>query len=166
MNKKIVFASLLLIIMLILVNNNIYDVKREYEKLNGKKNYAKVKISKDNSFHNISSIELSKIVKETSILFVGSNNNQASRNSINILAEVADDTGIDKIYYIDINNINNKNIIKKYKISRATLLTFKNGKIKDIISNTNNKITKEELRKKYKDAINKILVCNPSGDTC
>ena len=166
MNKKIVFASLLLIIMLILVNNNIYDVKREYEKLNGKKNYVKVKISKDNSFHNISSIELSKIVKETSILFVGSNNNQASRNSINILAEVADDTGIDKIYYIDINNINNKNIIKKYKISRATLLTFKNGKIKDIISNTNNKITKEELRKKYKDAINKILVCNPSGDTC
>lgn len=166
MNKKIVFASLLLIIMLIVVNNNIYDVKREYEKLNGKKNYVKVKISKDNSFHNISSIELSKIVKETSILFVGSNNNQASRNSINILAEVADDTGIDKIYYIDINNINNKNIIKKYKISRATLLTFKNGKIKDIISNTNNKITKEELRKKYKDAINKILVCNPSGDTC
>ena len=164
MNKKILIAALLLLVTLLAVNNNIYDVKKEYEKLNSKKNYIKVNIPKDNAFQNINSNELSKKIKETSVIFIGSNNNKTSRNSINQLSKAAENTGIDKIYYIDINKINNKKIIKKYKIKAYTLLVFKNGKLKERI--TNNKISKKELIKKYEEAINIVLVCNPSGDTC
>ena len=55
MNKKILIAALLLLVTLLAVNNNIYDVKKEYEKLNSKKNYIKVNIPKDNAFQKINS---------------------------------------------------------------------------------------------------------------
>lgn len=166
MNKKIIFASLLIIVILLSVKNNKYDVKKEYEKLNNDKKYIKVHIPKDNPFQNISSNELLKKAKETAVIFIGSNKYKASRVSINSLSKAADSSGIDKIYYIDFNKIKDKKIIKKYKIENATLLVFKNGKKKDYINNSKNKITKKQLIKKYEKSINQILVCNPSGDTC
>ena len=166
MNKKIIAATLLLLVTLLVASNNIHDVKKEYEKLNGKNGYIKVNIPKDNVFQNINNNELSKKIKETSVIFIGINKNEASRNSINQLSKAAENTGIDKIYYIDLNKIKNKNIIKKYKIKAATLLVLKNGKIKDKITNNNNKMKKKELIKKYEEVINTTLVCNPSGDTC
>ncbi|MBR3229403.1 MAG: hypothetical protein IKF91_01095 [Bacilli bacterium] len=166
MNKKILISSLLLLVTLIVINYNKYDVKKEYEKLNNKKDYIKVSIPKDNVFQNINSKELTKKIKETSVIFIGSAKNQASRNSINSLSKAAENTGIDKIYYIDFKKIKNKKIIKKHNINQATLLVFKNGSKKEYINNSNNKMTKKELKKKYEEAINQVLICNPSGDTC
>lgn len=163
--KKII-AIIFLILILLLTLNNKYNVKKEYEELNNKKNYIKVNISEENPFQNISSNELVKKTKDTAVIFIGSIKNKASRKSINSLSKAADDTGIDKIYYIDINKIKEKKLLKKYKINQATLLVFKNGKLIDNINNSNNKITEKELRKKYEEAINKILVCNPLGATC
>lgn len=166
MNKKIIISSLLLLVTLIVINYNKYDVKKEYEKLNDKKDYIRVSIPKDNVFQNINSDELTKKIKETSVIFIGSAKNQASRNSINSLSKAAENTGIDKIYYIDFKKIKNKKIIKKHNINQATLLVFKNGNKKEYIDNNNNKMTKKELKKKYEEAINQVLICNPSGDTC
>ena len=166
MNKKILFAALLIIVILLSVKNSTYDVKKEYEKLNNDNKYIKVHISNDNPFKNIKNNELTKIIKETSVIFIGSSKNKASRVSINSLSKAAENTGIDKIYYIELKEIKDKKIIKKYKIENATLLTFKNGKMKDYINNNKNKITKKQLIKKYEEAINHILICNPTGDTC
>lgn len=166
MNKKILFAALLIIVILLSVKNSSYNVKKEYEKLNNDNKYIKVHISNDNPFKNIKNNELTKIIKETSVIFIGSSKNKASRVSINSLSKAAENTGIDKIYYIELKEIKDKKIIKKYKIENATLLTFKNGKMKDYINNNKNKITKKQLIKKYEEAINHILICNPTGDTC
>lgn len=166
MIKKIMIIALLIIVTLLVIKNNTYNVKTEYEKYNNKKDYIKVKIPKDNPFQNISVNELSKKVKETSVIFIGINKKQASRNSINQLSKAADNIGIDKIYYIDFNKINDKKIIKKYKINEATLLVFKKGKLKEYINNSKNEMTKKELLKAYEEAISKILICNPVGDTC
>lgn len=166
MNKKIIFAALLIIVILLSVKNSTYDVKKEYEKLNNDNKYIKVHISNDNPFKNIKNNELTKIIKETSVIFIGSSKNKASRVSINSLSKAAENTGIDKIYYIELKEIKDKKIIKKYKIENATLLTFKNGKMKDYINNNKNKITKKQLIKKYEEAINHIFICNPTGDTC
>lgn len=166
MNKKILFAALLIIIILLSIKNSSYNVKKEYEKLNNDNKYIKVHISNDNPFKNIKNNELTKIIKETSVIFIGSSKNKASRVSINSLSKAAENTGIDKIYYIELKEIKDKKIIKKYKIENATLLTFKNGKMKDYINNNKNKITKKQLIKKYEEAINHILICNPTGDTC
>ena len=166
MNKKIIIASLMLVVLLLILNNRIYNVKIEYEKLNSKKDYIKVNITKDNPFQNISINELKKQMKQTSVIFIGSATNQSSRSSINILSKAAQNTGINKIYYIDINKIKNKKIIKKYKIDNATLLVFKNGKLDNNINNSKNKIKKNELIKKYEEAINRTLICNPLGNTC
>ena len=166
MNKKILFASLLIIIMLFLAKNSTYDVKKEYEKLNNDKKYIKVHIPKDNPFQKISGNELINKTKETAVIFIGSNKNKASRISINSLSKAADSSGIDKIYYVDLNEIKDKKIIKKYRIENATLLVFKNGKKKDYINNNKNKIAKKQLIKKYEKSINQILICSPTGDTC
>ena len=166
MNKKILFAALLIIIILLSIKNSSYNVKKEYEKLNNDNKYIKVHISNDNPFKNIKNNELTKIIKETSVIFIGLSKNKASRVSINSLSKAAENTGIDKIYYIELKEIKDKKIIKKYKIENATLLTFKNGKMKDYINNNKNKITKKQLIKKYEEAINHILICNPTGDTC
>lgn len=166
MNKKILFAALLIIVILLSVKNSTYDVKKEYEKLNNDNKYIKVHISNDNPFKNIKNNELTKVIKETSVIFIGSSKNKASRVSISSLSKAAENTGIDKIYYIELKEIKDKKIIKKYKIENATLLTFKNGKMKDYINNNKNKITKKQLIKKYEEAINHILICNPTGDTC
>ncbi len=162
MKKKIICASLLIIFTLLIIKNNAYDVKREYESLNKEKNYIKVVIPKDNPFQKINYYEFLSKIKETSVIFVGSSKNQKSRESINILSKVADNVGINKIYYIDINNIKSKKLIKKYNITKSTLLVFKNGKNISIINNKNEK----KLKKEYEEAVSKTLVCNPSGDTC
>lgn len=167
MKKTIVMIFMLLAISLsILMLNNNYNVKKEYEKLNKNKKLVKVNIDKENPFQNISYKNLTKKVKSTAVIFIGTPKNQASRNSINSLSKAAMNTGIDKIYYIDFNKIKDKKIIKKYKIKQATLLVFKNGKLTDNINNSKNKMSKKELIEKYEELINKTLVCNPSGETC
>lgn len=163
MNKKIIIASLMIIIIMLTLKGEIYNVKIEYEKLNNKKEYIKVKIPKDNPFQNISSNEFTKKLKESSVIFIGTTTSKVSRNSINLLSKAAESTGINKIYYIDKNKIKDKEIIKKYKIDEGTLLVFKNGKLE---SNIQGELNKKELVKKYEDAINKTLTCNSTKDTC
>lgn len=169
MNKKIYIGALLIVIVVLIISNQ-KSFKKEYEKLNNK-NYIKVTIPKDNPVVYINNKKLRKIVKTSSVIFIGSYKNQASRDSIKPLLKAADDTGIDKIYYIDINQIKNKKILKRKITKIPALIIIKKGKIIDYVINDskNDKMTTKEktkLEEKYKNAINKTLICNTSEDTC
>ena len=180
MNKKILLIILALVIIPLIflsINKNQNTFKKEYEKLNNK-DYIKVSIPKDSPVINIKFNEFKKIAKKTGVFFVGSYKSQPSRDSIKPLLEAANETGIENIYYIDIKQMgenNYKKILKREKINIPALITVKNGKIIEYISeekmdNTKyKKMTKEEqaeLKKKYIDSINKILICNHLGETC
>ena len=178
MKKKVVLVLLLIVCIFILISKRDYkNLKKEYEDLNNK-NYIKVTIPNDNQIEYSNFNGLKKIIKETGVIYIGSYENQASRDSIKPLLEAIDDTGIDKIYYIDIKEIkkeNYKKLLNQKEVYIPSLITIKEGKMLDIISkktikNKNyKKMTKKEQRKlkeKYMEAIKKIQMCNPTGDTC
>ena len=176
-NTLKLLALALIIACVAFVNVKEKNLKKEYEKLNGK-NYIKVSIPKDSPLINTNYNTLKKMTKKTGVIFIGTSKNQASRDSIKPLLEAADETGIDKIYYIDIKKIEKTNYNKELQIKKInipTLITIKNGKVLEIINGKNiknskyKKMSKEkqiQLKEKYIKAINKILICSSSGYTC
>lgn len=174
MNKKIIIIIVLIIAIVPFILMNRQSVKKEFEKLNNKKKYIKVNIPNDNPFEYIKYNELTKKMKKTSVILIGSSKDQNTRKILKPLIEASEETGVEKIYYIDINKVQKddlKKIIKKEKINFPSLIVSKNGEIIDYIYDNQNykKMTKEEekkLKEKYVESISQILVCNTTVETC
>ena len=170
MNKKSIITALLILIALFTISKKVDPLKLKYEKLNNNKN-IKVIIPNNNPVRNTNYTEIKKILKKTGIIFVGSPKNEASRNSINILLQAAEETGVEKISYIDIHEITDNKLSDKIdeKIKVPLLIIIKNGKIIDIInesSKTINKQKNKEIKKKYIDAISKTMTCSINKNEC
>lgn len=172
--KKIICLLVILISIIAIVFITKKDVKSEYEILNNKKDYIKVNIPKDNSFKYINYKELSQKLKLTSVIYIGRNDDQASRDSINQLQKASDETGIDTIYYIDIRQVK-KNKLKKVlrnNIYYPSLIISKNGKIKNYIYQKNkkykkmSKTEKTKLKETYVKAIDSTIICNTEEPDC
>ncbi|MBR2588650.1 MAG: hypothetical protein IKD77_05565 [Bacilli bacterium] len=181
--KKVVFLFMTIMIIIFSGCSKQYKLKEEYESLNGKKtngqSYIKVTIPKDNSIVYSNYSEIFKVLDSTGIIYIGSAKSQISRDYLNQLLKAIEDTGISKVYYIDISKTKEKTKYKKLlkkinkkEIQIPTMISVKGGKIKEIISETKNisnkKYTpkeskKKEILEKYKNAINIIITCSPDS---
>lgn len=139
MKKKIIFASIIVLMILVLTgfilyHNDSYRFKISYEYINymeynnGKK--IKVSIPWNNPIKYISEKELIHFLKEgTGILYFGYNTCPWCRNAIPILIESTKQMEIDTIYYVDIHHINLSSIREElYQILDSYLEENEEGK--------------------------------------
>lgn len=91
--------------------NDALKFKTEYEVLNGQKNstggtYTKIDIPEDNPIIYKKPKEIVDVLKnETAIVYFGFPSNFVCRNILETLFQVASDKKVDKIYYVNIENI-------------------------------------------------------------
>ena len=178
--KKVVILIIVITSIILTINiHNTPKLKTEYEMLNNKK-YIKVTIPNDSSLKYSNHKEITKILNETGVIYIGSAKSQISRDNLNQLIKASNDTSIKTIYYLDFkDNKKEKKKLEKQlnkKIYIPTLITVKNGEIKKIISEkkeiTNEKYQtskdkKKKILKEYTEAINEIIMCSSeTKDQC
>lgn len=114
-NRNIIILIVVLLIIIFILsfvnvskNKLTYDeryFKREYEKLNGKKNsagkkYYSLNIDDDNGIEYLTKKEVTKFIKEeTGILYFGFAQCLYCRSAVEVLLDAKDFMDIDKIYY-------------------------------------------------------------------
>lgn len=129
MNKRKIIILLIIVIIIfstiVAINNiEVNKFKKEYESLNGKtsedgKKYIDVKIPADNSIIYADYKQIFKLLDSTGVIYFGFPECPWCRNAVPILIEAANETGIEKIYYMnnlkdrDIKVLKNDNIITK-----------------------------------------------------
>lgn len=124
------------------VNSDALKFKEEYESLNGKKNsngkeYRKLEIDEENVFVYASAGDIVKAVenKETFLVYFGFKSCPWCRSILPTLISVAKDKGVDKIYYVDIEDIRDiKELGKKDKVKTAKEGTKNYYKLLDLLS--------------------------------
>jgi len=85
--------------------------KNEYESLNGEESksgkvYPEVLVDEDNIIEYVSLKEAAKLIdEETGVFYFGYASCPWCRNAVNMLLKAADSTDIDKIYYIDMEDM-------------------------------------------------------------
>lgn len=177
-SKKILVIILAIIIILSLgiyltISNNkdSNKFKNEYEaynnltyKENNKQNkYENLDINKNNPIIYLTDETVLKIkTGENKIIFLGTPDDNNTRIAVKTLLETAEDNGIDKIYYYEMNSKNKENkIYKKLKeITNQKDLTIPYlALIKDSkIENSQNGLT-DDLYKKYEEIMIDYLMC-------
>jgi len=179
-SKKII----IIIILLLLIGLTLYLIikeekdsvkfKNEYEKYNNLTFNNNDKIEK---FHNVEIDKKNPIIYlteenvieelngENKLVFLGTPEDNNSRKAISTLLKVANENGIEKIYYYNIENEKSKNYkeilkkIDKETLEIPVLMLIKNKKIE----NYSQGITKEkELYEKYEEIMIDYLMCTSS----
>ena len=125
---KKIFSILLIVVLLVSLtgcksSTELKDAdkfKEEYESQNGKKSksgkeYRKVSIPEDNPVVYATAEEISKKIdnKETFIVYFGFSTCPWCRSVIEELIKCANDSDVDKIYYVDIKDIRDTREINK-----------------------------------------------------
>lgn len=140
--KKILLVILVFLIItlgLFIIKPKGNKFKNEYERLNGLENqngkkYMKVSISSNNPIVYSNYDEIFKLLESgTGLIYFGFPECPWCRNAVPVLMKAAEETGIDKIYYL--NNLKDRDI-----------KSLKNGKIK----------TEQEGTSNYKKLIKKL----------
>ena len=177
-NKKIILIVLAILIIIglgvyLAISNNKDSVKfkNDYEtynnltyKENNKINkYEKIDINKNNPIIYLTDETVLKIeTGENKIIFLGTPEDNNTRKAVKTLLETAEDNGIDKIYYYEMNPKDKENkIYKKLKeiTKEKDLTTPYLALIKDSeIENSQNGLT-EDLYTKYEEIMIDYLMC-------
>lgn len=129
--------------------------KEQYESLNDKKdkvgnNYLKVIIAENNPIIYKTDREILDILtNETAIIFFGYESDPWSRNVIDPLLQMAKDNGIDKIYYVNIENIRDTYKIVDGKVEMEKKGTDAYYKILDFLGDKLDTYYIYEKNKKY-----------------
>lgn len=117
-------------------NEDAIKIKELYEKNNDIEGYIKVELSKNNIYVYMTQEDINKLIKDgDGIIFFGEASSFAARKEISLLNEVVLSTTIEKIYYVDIANIDNT--LENYILSNVNIgeikagdfVTIENGKI-------------------------------------
>lgn len=112
-NKILLFIVgcilVLLVFILIINNNDINDFKREYEKFNNVKTsdgnkYLEVNISEHNKMRYVTYDEVFEVfdMKGDAVIYIGYPKCSYCRSVAQVLSDIANDTDIDEIYYLDV----------------------------------------------------------------
>ena len=180
-NKLLYIFGLLFVIVLIvyviytvkLNNNDAIKFKREYESLNNK--YIKVEIYKNNPFKYTTLNEILNMIKnkESIIVFIGNSADTLTRILLPNLIDAANNQYVDKIYYIDIDTIDNKSenfqklleLLNEEEVDIPQLIAVVNGNIKGITSGVSNdmlyqELTEEDINNSYTEFINILSLFN------
>ncbi len=135
--------------------------KEEYEKYNDE--YIKLELEDAKLIQYSTTSEINNIIKnKTGVIYIGSPKDNLSRKVIDILLEVADNTGLEKIYYVDsldgiegIDDIENKKIPLVLFILEGKIVNYHIGTIDDKIDLTDDEII--ELYNSYSEGIHQVL---------
>lgn len=142
MVKKIILVLILISVVgiatFLILGQSQNKFKEEYESLNNKENangkkYIALNISEDNPIVYSNYDEIFKVLEDTGVIFFGFPKCPWCRLSIPVLLDAADETGLDKIYYL--NNLSDRDI-----------LSLKDGNI----------ITEKKATKNYKKLLQKL----------
>ena len=163
MKKKLYI--ILLCLLCCACTNSKTTIKEEYEKYN--KEYVKVDLTNANIVKYSNTKEINKIIKNKSgVIYIGSPKNNQSRVSLEILLQAAENTGLDKIYYITstkeiegLEEIENKNIPLVLFVLEGKIESYYQGTIEG-----KTKLSEDEtleIYNTYTEGIHKVL-----QDTC
>ncbi len=132
MNKR---KIIILITIILLAIGTIFIInmqkpnkfKKEYESLNGKqteegKEYKNITIKENNPVVYASYKEIFDVLDSTGIIYFGFPECPWCRNAVPVLLEAAEETGIEKIYYM--NNVNDRDI---KTLKDGNIITKKEG---------------------------------------
>ena len=120
MNKKSIIITAILVIFLILAiifnNKNTNNFKNEYESLNSNTKYKEITIPKDNTIVYTDYKQLFNILDNTGIIFLCHPKSNYCRSAAEALVKASEETGVEKIYYM--NNSKDRDIksLKEGKI--------------------------------------------------
>ena len=186
--KKILLYSLIITLLLTgcgkketeIINNDSNKFKEEYESLNNKENYENISIKEKNPIVYSSLEEIIDVLENKSgLIYLGYPESSSCRNNLPILLEAAYQAGLNKIYYLNVKNINSDkkseeqlNIIKKYidNFDGINVLFVKdkeNIKTNTLLDSDYKIMSEEEkaeLLKSYKNLIHEMLddLCDQS----
>lgn len=111
--KKVFICSLILLTLCgcgktkKIETKEVNKFKKEYESLNGKDSYIDVTIKDNNPIVYSNLDEIIDIIENKSgLIYLGYPESNSCRDSIGILIEAAKQTGLKKVYYLNVKNIN------------------------------------------------------------
>lgn len=187
--KKILLYSLIITLLLTgcgskkekkTINEDAVKFKEEYESLNNKEDYLEVSIKEKNPIVYSSLDEIIDIMENKSgLIYLGYPESNSCRDSLPVLLEAANQVGLNKIYYLNIKNINSDkaseekiNKLKEYvnSFDGINVIFVKDKENIGTISSLDEDFKsmdeeeKDELLKVYKNSIHEMLddLCDQS----
>lgn len=122
MKKLLVFLSIL-----VLLSGCGNKKEENTDALRFKKEYSMIEIYKENPYVYSNKEEVLKILDKTGVIFIGKSDNEESIKVLEKFNEAVDNTGLNKVYYL---NKDYEDILKKInKKSIPVVIFVKDGKI-------------------------------------
>ncbi len=161
MYKKILIIIICLLCCACFQKEETSPFKEEWEKYNGK--YLKLELENTNIIKLSTTSEINKVIeKGTGVIFIGNPKNNLSRRAISILLEVANNTDLEKIYYLDnYDEINNIQSIENIKIPlvlfvvEGKIVNYRVGTVEDKEELTDDETI--ELYNFYLEGVHQVL---------
>ena len=161
-NKKIIIP-IIMIILILIIGLFIFISKDDSDNSKFNNDYN-VQVPKGTSIVYLKDNNLiTAFDTEDKLVFLGDSSSKKTKKAVLMLLKVAKDNGIDKIYYYDLNNIDEKTELKnkllekmsQKKLESPTLFLIKDKKVEDIQIG----ISKDtEIR--YEDIMIGYIMCN------
>jgi len=161
-NKKIIIP-IIMIILILIIGLFIFISKDDSDNSKFNNDYnvqvpkgTNIVYLKDNNLINA-------FDTEDKLVFLGDSSSKKTKKAVLMLLKVAKDNGIDKIYYYDLNNIDEKTELKnkllekmsQKKLESPTLFLIKDKKVEDIQTGISN-----DMETKYEDIMIAYIMCN------
>ena len=137
MSRKFLYYSLIAILILVVIlgvffvksssKSDAIKFKEEYEKYNN--GNLKLTISKNNPFVYRTEDKIVKILNNnTGMIYLGNAKNDDYRNVLKTIMPLADSNEVKKIFYLDIDKINDKKL-KEYKNNKICVIFVISGEV-------------------------------------
>ena len=161
-NKKIIIP-IIMIILILIIGLFIFISKDDSDNSKFNNDYN-VQVPKGTSIVYLNENDLiTAFDTEDKLVFLGDSSSKKTKKAVIVLLKEAEDNGIDKIYYYDLNNIQEKNNIKnellekmnKKTLESPTLFLLKNKKVEEIQTGISN-----DMETKYEDIMIAYIMCN------
>ena len=161
-NKKLIIS--IITIVIILVIGLIIFLPRDNSDNKKFNNDYNVKIPKGTEITYLTDETVVKALSTNDkLIFLGKENSKETKTAVKTLLKVAEDNGIDKIYYYDTEGLDKKDeivneLIKKLntkEIVSPTLFLVKNKKAEEIEEGLN-----KDIEEKYEDIMISYIMCN------
>lgn len=161
-NKKVLISIITIVIVLII--GLVIFLPRDNSDNKKFNNDYNVKVPKGTEIVYLTDETIIKSLSTNDkLIFLGNTSSNETKTAVKTLLKVAEDNGIDKIYYYDTKNIDAKEDIsktlkeelKKEIIISPTLFLIKNKKAEEIEEGLN-----KDIEEKYGDIMIAYIMCN------
>ena len=161
-NKKIIIP-IIIIILILIIGLFIFISKDDSDNSKFNNDYN-VQVPKETQIVYLTDETVIKeLSTEDKLVFLGNKNSDETKTAVKTLLKVAEDNGIDKIYYYDTEGIDKKDeIVKeitkklnKKVIISPTLFLIKSKKSEEIEEGLN-----KDIEKHYEDIMIAYIMCN------